>query len=353
MRKIFLLTLSLVALTISAQRVELLKQQKLSEWGIAPGNYSGITSLGNDRYAIVSDKDSADGFHIWKIEINSGTGIVTNVVDEGFFANPSPKVDGRGISMRDCEGIAYFKPSNTVFICGEGDQEILEYAMDGKPTGRRLEVPEMFSKDKISTNLGFEALAYDEKNHRFWTMTEATLPVDGLHTSEQTPSILNVMRLLCFDDNLKCVAQYAYRMNVGTTKKNGTHYVYGVPAMAVMPDGTLLVMEREVNASTTKLTGETYTRIFAAEPTEENLVTDSANLRNFDPVKFVPKRQLTSFSTKMNLPSVQLANYEGMCVGPSLEGNRRALLLINDSQNNAGIKVAHLKDYIKVAIIYQ
>ncbi len=347
------MTLSIVALTVSAQRVELLKQQKLSQWAIAPGNYSGITPLGNDRYAVVSDKDSADGFHIWKIELNSGTGIVTNVEDEGFFANPTPKVNHNGISLRDCEDIVYFKPANTVFICGEGDQEILEYAMDGKPTGRRLEVPAMFGKDKISANLGFEALAYDEKNHYFWTMTESTLPADGLHTSPQTPSILNVMRLLCFNDSLKCIGQYAYRMNVGTTKKDGTHYAYGVPAMTVLPDGTLLVMEREANVSTTKLRGETFIRIFTVEPTKDNLVEESESLRNFDITKFVQKRQLTSFSTKVNPPSVQLANYEGMCVGPTLEANRRTLLLLNDSQNNAGIKIAHLKDYIKVVILYQ
>lgn len=352
MKKKLLFLAFLLSLGVQAQRIDWLEQQKLSTWNIFPGNYSGITPIGNDRYAVVSDKDMADGFHVWHIELNSGTGYVTNVTDEGFYANPFPVTDHEGLSVRDCEGIAYYPPRQTLFISGEGDQEVLEYALNGKPTGRKLEIPAMFSRTKIVANGGFEALAYDTVARCFWTMTETTLPIDGTHTSPGAPSVLNVMRLLQFDENLKCVAQYAYRMNVGSTPKNGTHYAYGVPAITPLGDGRLLVMEREVNVSSTNINSQCVVKLFAVQPTQANLVTEQDNLRQLSPTQFIQKTQVAAFTTYLTPFKFPLANYEGMCFGPRLQGGRRALLLINDSQGGAGNRIARLKDYIKVGIVY-
>jgi len=79
------LLLNAAFLTTSGQPGQVLPQQNLAHWpGIPTGNYSGITPLGNSRYAVVSDKAVDDGFFIFHIEQDSLSGQITNVHFEGF-----------------------------------------------------------------------------------------------------------------------------------------------------------------------------------------------------------------------------------------------------------------------------
>ncbi|MBP5629157.1 MAG: esterase-like activity of phytase family protein, partial [Bacteroidaceae bacterium] len=70
-----ILALAVAALPATA-KVKVRKQQNLSRWHIAPANYSGLTPLGNDRYAVVDDKSATSGFHIFTIRLNPRTGKV-------------------------------------------------------------------------------------------------------------------------------------------------------------------------------------------------------------------------------------------------------------------------------------
>ena len=146
-----LFVLSFVA---KAQEPQLLPQQDLAQWGIRPANYSGIAPLGGDRYAVVSDKEDQDGFFTLLIRQDLQTGQVISVEDKGFRGNPNAEV-GKWGCVRDCEGVAYCGQRGTVFISGEGDQKVLEYAMDGLPTGNELQVPQEFARGKILSNAGF------------------------------------------------------------------------------------------------------------------------------------------------------------------------------------------------------
>lgn len=242
MKRLFSLIALCGVLGAAAQSALELKQVPLSRWNVGSAQYSGIAPLGQNRYAVVSDKEPADGFFIFRIDQNAHTGEVTQVYLEGFRGNPSPRVDATGTCLRDCEGIAYLPSAGTVFISGEGDQEILEYALDGKPTGRRLNVPRIFALQHIVPNYGFEALTYSETARRFWTTTESMLPADGAAAGPLHPGVQNLLRLQAFGDNLEPAAQYAYRMDRGRTDDFGKTYVYGVPELTALPDGRLLVL---------------------------------------------------------------------------------------------------------------
>ena len=74
---------------------------------VPSGNYSGITWLGDDRYAVVSDK-SADGFFVFHIDIDTVSGRIRSVENEGFHPSGHPS--------RDQEGIAWNPYSRTLFI---------------------------------------------------------------------------------------------------------------------------------------------------------------------------------------------------------------------------------------------
>ncbi len=351
MKSYLLPLLSLYAFTLSAQQVSDLGQVSLSRWGIGSAQYSGIAPMGDDKYAVVSDKEPADGFFVFRISQNGRTGKVTNVYLEGFYGNPDAQTDSKGISTRDCEGVAYNPSTQTVFISGEGDQEILEYDLAGKPTGRQLNIPRIFKKDKIVGNYGFEALTYCAATQQFWTTTESTLPADGAAASAKYSDEQNLLRLQSFDHNLQPRAQYAYRMDRGRNDDHGMIYTYGVPSMLALPDGRLLVLEREANVSKGYFSSEVKCKIFEVNPTEGWQIDSSVKLSALDPNHFLTKRLVATFTTRLTPFNYSFANYEGMCLGAKLNDGRQTLLLISDSQGGFGRGPLRLKDFLRVLVL--
>ena len=66
---------------------------------VPKGNYSGLTWLGGERYAIVSDKAPQSGFFIFRIQIDSINGDIINIRTEGFRSS--------GVKNHDEEDIAF------------------------------------------------------------------------------------------------------------------------------------------------------------------------------------------------------------------------------------------------------
>lgn len=204
-------------------------------------------------------------------------------------------VDANGVNLRDCEGIAYVPATNTVFISGEGDQQILEYNLKGELTGRRLNVPEQFGLDKIVSNYGFEALTYSPQQHAFWTMTESMLVADGQGSSPVNPGVQNLLRLLKFGDNLQPAGQYAYRMDRGRTEDFGRIYAHGVSDVTMLPSGKLLVLEREANITSGYMGSEVNCKVFMVNPQQSWPIDGTTNLARLDNNKFMVKHLLANF----------------------------------------------------------
>ena len=51
------------------------------------------------------------------------------------------------------------------------------------------------------------------------------------------------------------------------------------------------------------------------------------------PGEMLDKELVAEFDTKLNLICQNLANYEGMCLGPTLSDGSRLLIMVSDSQN--------------------
>lgn len=346
-------SVTVLAVTVGtyAQNVVGLPQVKMNQWNIPVANYSGIAPVSDDLYAVVSDKENTDGFYLFTIRIDPVNGAI-KYVDRGPLAgNSSPRLDPKGLTLRDCEDIVYHPSTKSFFICGEGDQEVLEYSYKGEPTGRKLNVPAIFSLQSIRSNYGFEALAYSEKTGRFWTTTESTLVADGSNSSILYPKACNQLRIQSFDENLQPVAQYAYRMDSCQTETFGTIFVHGIVAMTALPDGRLLLLEREANIPSGYLGAHTYMKLYEVNPATAPVINDSTKLSVLDASSFLKKTILYSFETELAPFRLTFANYEGMCLGPRLNDGRQTLLLINDSQAGYGNSLYHLKDYLKVLIL--
>ena len=251
-----------------------------------PGNYSGICALGDNRYAVVNDKSAEDGFHVFRINIDTIRGRITALSDEGFRSAHEPNTD--------MEAICLFPPAGTLFAASEKTGEVREYTLDGQPTQRSLPLKPLLGG--YNPGSGIESLTYDARRHRFFTTTERPLKGDSLLT------------IMAFDDRLQLRETYRYQPDPPISRK----YTQGVSELCVLDDGRLLVLERQIRVPRLKIGARTVVRLYEVE-------------LNGTVAK---KHLLTELTTRLTLLGRKFANYEGMC--QVADG---WLLLVADSQN--------------------
>ena len=316
--------LVLAPMMLSAQEVTVLKQRKFPKT-VSAGNYSGITWLGGTSYAVANDKSPTAGFYLMTIETDSITGELLTVREDTFLTSGQPN--------RDEEGICYVPYSQTVFVSGEEDQEILEYNLQGRLTGRKLSIPEVFKS--AYSNGGFEALTYQAQTHRFWTTSEFTLKVDGQKPTIER-KIGNRLRLQSFGDDLQPKEQYWYETDSTAIKKKKGRSILGVSGLCALDDGRIVVLEREMYFPKKQIGSYCLVKLYMVNPAQQQ------------PGEMLKKSLLAEFRTKMNLTRRNFANYEGICVGPKLADGRQLLVLICDSQDQyRGV----MKDWFKTVIL--
>ena len=321
----FLLSLLLfVSLPVTAQQVVLHKQRHFKKT-VPAGNYSGITWLGGDRYAVVDDKSPTAGFYLMTIRTDSVTGMILDARTDSFMTSRQPN--------RDEEGICYVPQSNTVFVSSESDGQIIEYTLDGQLTGRRLNIPDVFAD--IYDNRGFEALTYNAITRCFWTTTENSLRADG-EMPNARHAIPSRLRLQSFSDDLQPLHQYWYLTDTLEAERPDDKCTLGVSGLAALDDGRLVVLERQVQRSSSGIGSSVRVRLYLVNPADHQ------------PGEELEKQLLTDFRTRVNLTRRSFANYEGLCAGPRLADGRQLLILVADSQNQyKGI----LRDWFKTIVL--
>ena len=290
---------------------------------VEAGEYSGITWLSDNRYAVVGDNLRGGGILHFTIPIDRDghVGAVSMRPAEGTATATGRK--------RDCEGIAYVPSLGTLYVSGEQDQAILEYDLAGRPTGKRLRVPRDLSGKAISENCGFEALSYNGATGLFWTTTEAPLARDTF--------LPGILRLQCFSTDGAPADRFLYQLDKPTrSEANTLAYAFGVPAVAALDDGRLLVLEREVYVPQ----GNLWNKLQRAFSKMDLYLVDPAH----DTAGILRKSLLCSFRTG----ALDFANFEGMCLGPTLPDGRRCLVLIADSQRGFG---GLTEEYVKVILL--
>lgn len=282
-------------LTLLSIIISLLPQHHFSET-IPPGNYSGITWLGGNKYAVVSDKSNTDGFFIFEIKTDSVTGEILSSESKGFYSSGQPNRDG--------EGIAYNPHTNTIFISGESDNYIKEYGMDGKLTGRIIHPTPLYSH--LPGNLGLEALSYNPVTRMLWTCNES----DSIYIQS-------------YNEDLKPANTYRYTLDKPIGKRSkAQYYAHGIGTICALDNGSLLLLEREFYVPHKKIGAFVNCKLFLVNPTADCHEDQPCN-----------KEKMAEWKTKLNLTNRSLANYEGMCLGPTLKDGSRVLLLVADSQN--------------------
>ncbi len=360
---------------------------------VPAGNYSGVTRLHDDIYAVVSDKSDSALYFNFRIQVNPETGDLERVENLGFtqYVDGSRREDMSDVVQPwqgkekgfDHEAIAKVSDS-TVVIASEGYWRLKEYPVSG---GRNSNLWEMkWRSDSFYPNYVFESLAFDSIHHTLWTIPESTLRKDGQPATPENgmanrlrlmgiewggsriangyghimphamdtilPHVVDTagsVPLLMYADNAGSeypMAAYAYEMDKPSVSRKAETYVMGVSELCVLPDGQLLVLEREAFIPKRKLGAFCKCKLYVVNPWQEKPFPLSEPFGKETP--FIGKRLLTEWKTGLSLFDRSFANYEGMCLGPQLEDGSQVLILLSDSQDQyAGV----LKDWFKTIVI--
>lgn len=278
---------------------------------VPAGQYSGISQISETRYAVVHDSAKGGGIYFFDLEFNNNGSLRS-------CSYSIPDGTEEAADSRDPEGVAFFPYNNTLFVSGEGDQKILEYDMDGFPTGRSLEVPDDMSESGISGNAGFEALDYNDFTKTFWTTTEASMVKDTSYTDLGG----GLLRLQSFNFDLSPSDRYLYVLDrPQKSASTARNYAYGVPDILSLDDGRLLIIEREAYIPKGNFLEIAAGTVVYLKLYEVNPVQDKGGV--------LSKKLVKSFTIQ---GALNYANYEGICFGPVIN-EKRTLLMISDSQN--------------------
>lgn len=349
--------------------------QKAFPKTVAAGNYSGIAHLHDDIYAVVSDKSDSALYFNFRILVNPKTGELEQVENLGFTERTDGTLnDGKPWQGQekgfDHEAIVKVSDS-TLVIASEGYCRLKEYPIlptsaDAAKVGYQQNLWESrWPSSEFYPNYNFESLAFDSVRQYLWTIPESTLRKDGQPATPQN-GLANLLRLMRLDwgkmkenrnkeeysEQVSCkkdscyMTPYAYQMDQPSTHKNADIYVMGVSELCALPDGQLLVLEREAFIPKIKIGAFCKCKLYLINPLNSEEFSMKEKFSSDTP--FLKKRLLAEWKTGLSLSKRSFANYEGMCLGPKLEDGSQVVILLSDSQDQyAGI----LKDWFKTIVI--
>lgn len=349
--------------------------QKAFPKTVAAGNYSGIAHLHDDIYAVVSDKSDSALYFNFRIQVNPKTGELERVENLGFTERTDGTLnDGKpwlGLEKGfDHEAIVKVSDS-TLMIASEGycrlkEFPILPTSADAAKIGYQQNLWESrWPSSDFYPNYNFESLAFDPVHQYLWSIPESTFRKDGQPATPQN-GLANRLRLMRLnwgkmkeDSNKEEYSEqvnskkdsrymmtYAYQMDQPSTHKKADIYVMGVSELCVLPDGQLLVLEREAFIPKIKIGAFCKCKLYLINPLNSEVFSMKEKFSSDTP--FLKKRLLTEWKTGLSLSKRSFANYEGMCLGPMLEDGSQVVILLSDSQDQyAGV----LKDWFKTIVI--
>lgn len=349
--------------------------QKAFPKTVAAGNYSGIAHLHDDIYAVVSDKSDSALYFNFRILVNPKTGELEQVENLGFTERTDGTLnDGKPWLGQekgfDHEAIVKVSDS-TLVIASEGCCRLKEYPIlstsaDAAKVGYPQNLWESrWPSSDFYPNYNFESLAFDSVRQYLWTIPESTLRKDGQPATPQN-GLANQLRLMRLDrgkmkenrnkeeyseqvsskKDSRYMTPYAYQMDQPSTHKKADIYVMGVSELCALPDGQLLVLEREAFIPKIKIGAFCKCKLYLINPLDSEEFSMKEIFSSDTP--FLKKRLLTEWKTGLSLSKRSFANYEGMCLGPKLEDGSQVVILLSDSQDQyAGV----LKDWFKTIVI--
>ena len=294
-----------------------------------PASLSGITWVDGVRYYAVSDDVFTHEVGLYPMTVElSANGL--SVVSCAITA-PTNRI--QLASAYDLEAVAFDAANGTVWAADETRGTVKEYRIADGSVVCTLPLPDELRRPR--SNLGIESLTLSEDGKTLWTCTEEALPRDGPRSSPTNGTTVLLLKYTRSTTKALFMLEGVYPY---TTDAWTQPYDYhgkgrrGVSGLCALPDGSLLVLERELSfGGSNALIAATTARLsFAIYHVNPSLVGPARRAGRNGTTALVAsagKLQLASDGG----PVFLFGNYEGICLGPRLPDGNRSVLLISDS----------------------
>ena len=291
-----------------------------------PRGLSGITYAGGNQYYSVCDNGNEIGLYPCTVTLSADGKTVNSF--STVATNQAIRLSGTS----DLEGVAYDPATGNIWAAEEAGKTIKEYNPATGAVIQALDIPNVMKQ--INGNYGFESLTISGDGLTLWTANEEALTVDGPRSSYTNSTIVRLVKYVrqTVNDKFQLVAMYPY-----TTEKWHNRYALGgssrrgVADLCALPDGSLLVLERELSSPTdgsdfwAKLDADFYYAIYRVS--NFNNVTDIKDYPSLLTAPVVSIQKTLLFDSG----AVGFHNYEGICFGKWLSTDSISLLLVTDS----------------------
>ncbi len=294
---------------------------------------SGITWAGGDIYYAVDDAEGKLYEITLRTDPSTGALSMTNIVI------------GAGVTVADAtdiEGCAFDRAAGTVWVSNEPGATIWEVDTKTGATLRTAQVPDVMKRHRY--NLSLESLAISQDGLVMWTCNEGALDCDGPKATKKDGTVVRLTKFTRKSPGAEWApaGQWAYKTGpVGSDPiiiKGWEISRSGVSDLAVLPDGTLLVLERSLRGSSA-LNMAFQTRIYSVDLSSKDggPATDVSGIPALDGADFKPVKKTLLFKANTGW-----CNYEGMCLGPRLADGSTLLVLISDGTHGLQRRVMTL-----------
>ncbi len=299
-------------------------------------NYRGKVRLNSDtaidqngaQFTITGMSGVAYGFdnHYVAVMDNSNHLVFLKVTFKDDGTIDEAKVTGGHTipTSRDYEGIAYTgQERNSVFLSNEATPPppaLYEYSLDkAAQLLQTVAMPAVF-KTQVD-NRGLESLTRRADGKEMWTANEEALTADGSASTTSAGSVVRLVRFTVSGNTVTPAQEYAYVVEP-IHRGVGQPFCSGLSDMVVLPDGTLLTLERSAIEGIPTFETRIYQVDFTgATDISQGALADGLKDQTYTPVK---KKELFA-SSRIG------ENLEGLCLGPKLAGGNQVLLGVVDN----------------------
>ncbi|MCE9632265.1 MAG: esterase-like activity of phytase family protein [Planctomycetia bacterium] len=296
--------------------------------GVRLTGVSGVTWLGDDRYAAILDNSHwLARFRLTLAADGAVRGIedlrLVRLKEPHDYEDVAPCPDSlsrRIVAHRLRRGAA--DPGPCLLVCEEDTPAVRAVALESGDLVGVVPIPESLRSRR--PNRGLEALTVDSDGGHVWTANEEALPADGPPPTEAAGTVVRLARIPIptGDSEAKSeTREFAYPIDpphpfVRVLKGEP---LSGVAALVSLGDDRLLVLERSGGPGLPPFENRIHL-VDCSQATDVSGVDRDLAGRAAD---LLTKRLLWKDSLGCNV--------EGLCLGPTLANGRRALIAIADN----------------------
>ena len=311
------LVAAILASSLTAQAA--VSMSKIGEYDINVNGCGGITYAGGNTYYVVRDHNDNNKAELYPLTINTNPS--TGAITSHSFGQP---IELSGST--DAEGVAFDPSSGKVWVSDETTPTVSEFSPTSGAKFRSLTLPDI-QRTKKRSNKSLEALSMSGDGLTLWTCNEEALTCDGDASSTSVKTVVRLTRYTrpTVSSDFVLSGQWPYKCETCKSSMASSYQQTGAAGLCALPDGSLLVLEREVSTTTWG-----RCEVYRVTPSALAAATEISFLTSLTNASYTAVSKGSSLASFTGGGMSTIIVYEGICLGPRLNDGSLAVYLISD-----------------------